>query len=651
MRKLNLAGMSYDRDNILNALQRTGAVEIKEHTEVPSLSFLPFDSEELKGSIARYENAIAILSVAVDEYDKENKIKSDVTRDGFDITYTEFMSARDKRADAEKTVEKIYRINEQKSETINSLSKIERTIQTAEIYSTVVLPFSSFSATAHTFTKLGTIPLTDIDNFREKLSAIPLSDWQKINQDDEKALIEVIFHKSCEGDVVEALSASSFTPCPFEGDVSGEQVYKDALATREKLKEKLVSLSTEMVDMKKKVRPLKVYTDYLAFELEKLETGAKTLTTERTFLLEAYIPSGQEENIEQAICDVSNAVYYEFSDPLPEENPPTLMNNRPLFSNFEMITNTYSPPNSRELDPTIIMSFFYSIFLGFIMADIGYGLVMFLVGGCLYLKTAHKTGFKQICGVFAVGGVFSIIWGILFNSLFGISLGFMPTILPDAQRDMWSLAGISVPAVLIISMLLGCGQLFAGYVCLAVQCWRRGEILDGLFKGITWAVFSVGVALAIVGFVEEFNASALAGVGGILAGVGLVSAMLTAGRGEKILGKFTKGFGAAYGVINYVSDILSYARLYGLMLSGAVIAQIVSQYAVQFITGGNFAFAVLGIILMIVGHAFNLAMSLLGAYIHDARLQYVEFYGRFFEGEGELFTPLGSTHKYVYVKQ
>jgi V/A-type H+-transporting ATPase subunit I len=161
----------------------------------------------------------------------------------------------------------------------------------------------------------------------------------------------------------------------------------------------------------------------------------------------------------------------------------------------------------------------------------------------------------------------------------------------------------------------------------------------------------VGVALAIVGFVEEFNASALAGVGGILAGVGLVSAMLTAGRGEKILGKFTKGFGAAYGVINYVSDILSYARLYGLMLSGAVIAQIVSQYAVQFITGGNFAFAVLGIILMIVGHAFNLAMSLLGAYIHDARLQYVEFYGRFFEGEGELFTPLGSTHKYVYVKQ
>ncbi len=111
----------------------------------------------------------------------------------------------------------------------------------------------------------------------------------------------------------------------------------------------------------------------------------------------------------------------------------------------------------------------------------------------------------------------------------------------------------------------------------------------------------------------------------------------------------TKGFGAAYGIINYASDILSYARLYGLMLSGAVIAQIVSQYAVGFLTGGNVALIVLGALLMVVGHAFNLVMSLLGAYIHDARLQYVEFYGRFFEGEGELFSPLGSKHKYIYL--
>jgi V/A-type H+-transporting ATPase subunit I len=211
------------------------------------------------------------------------------------------------------------------------------------------------------------------------------------------------------------------------------------------------------------------------------------------------------------------------------------------------------------------------------------------------------------------------------------------------------LAGIYVPSVLVIALLVGTVQLFAGYICRAVQCWRRGQIFDGICDGITWAVFSVGVILAIVGFVDEFNMPILATVGGIIAGVGLVAAMLTAGRHSNILGKFTKGFGAAYGVINYLSDVLSYARLYGLMLSGAVIAGIVSKYGVQFIVSGNIAFIILGVVLMVVGHAFNLAMSLLGAYIHDARLQYVEFYGRFFEGEGELFTPLGSSHKYVYV--
>ena len=141
----------------------------------------------------------------------------------------------------------------------------------------------------------------------------------------------------------------------------------------------------------------------------------------------------------------------------------------------------------------------------------------------------------------------------------------------------------------------------------------------------------------------------LAVVGGITAGVSLVLAMLTAGRNEKFFGKFTKGFGAAYGVINYASDILSYARLYGLMLSGAVIAQIIATYSWEFLISGNVALILLAVVLLIIGNGFNLVMNLLGAYIHDARLQYVEFYGKFFEGEGELFAPLGSSHKYVYV--
>jgi len=317
--------------------------------------------------------------------------------------------------------------------------------------------------------------------------------------------------------------------------------------------------------------------------------------------------------------------------------------------NCEAVTNMYSPVSYREFDPNTVMALFYSLFLGFIMGDVGYGLLMSVLGGTVYFLSKRDTGLKRLAGVFAVGGIFAIIWGFLFNSLFGIQLPYKPP-LPDAQGDMWQLMGIKIPAVLIISLLIGALQLCAGYVCKTVQCFRRKQIADGILDGMVWAFFTLGVGLAIVGLIDDFNVKILAYVGGIIAGVMLVTAMLTAGRKEKLLGKFTKGFGAAYGVINFASDVLSYARLYGLMLSGAVIAQIVSSYAIGFITGGNAALAILGVVLMVVGHAFNLAIGLLGAYIHDARLQYVEFYGRFYEGEGELFAPLGSKHKYIYLQ-
>jgi V/A-type H+-transporting ATPase subunit I len=271
------------------------------------------------------------------------------------------------------------------------------------------------------------------------------------------------------------------------------------------------------------------------------------------------------------------------------------------------------------------------------------------VGGWIWWKNRKRpTGFSRLAGSFGFGGIFAIVWGLLFNSLFGFAI-LPKTVMPNPQEDMWSLVGIAVPSVLIISMFIGLFQIFVGYVCKAIQQWRRGNIADALCDGAVWAIFTIGVALAILGFVAEANLPKLAMVGAVTAGGALVIAMLTAGRKEKFFGKFTKGFGAAYGVINFASDILSYARLYGLMLSGAVIASIVSQYGGGFVASGNAMLIILGVLLLVVGHGFNLVMNLLGAYIHDARLQYVEFYGRFYEGDGTLFAPLGSKRKYVYV--
>ena len=647
MQKLNLVAMSYDRDKILNALQKTGATEIKTHYEAENTSVLSEDLEGLTSRVNRVDAALNLLVPEVDAYNKDNKVKSDDLKDGFSVSYREFMGANSLQEECDGLVENINRLFDERRELTAKKAKLQKSLETAEIYSGVEEKFKEFSSTAHVKIKLGTVPATEVDNLLKAVEEKELCHVSVLRAGAESALIVFSAHKSEDG-ADEVLGASSFTACPFPQEKSGAEVYAEFKKEILEASARLAEIANEIYGLGKQVKTLKIYSDYLGFELEKLSLSEKMRATAKTFLLEAYLPKEAEELVKTALDEATNAVYYEFSEPSEDEMPPTLYKNNKVVQNFESITNTYSPVNAREFDPNTVMAFFYSLFLGFIMADIGYGLLMLLGGGAIYLKLrASDSGMKKLAGVFAIGGIFAILWGLTFASLFGLEI-FTP-LMPNPQNDRWSIMGIQVPSVLVISLEIGVVHLMAGYICKAVQCMRRGQFWDGILDGLVWAVFSIGMGLAIVGLIDEANIGILAIVGGVTAGASLLVAMLTAGRKEKLLGKFTKGFGAAYGIINYVSDILSYARLYGLMLSGAVIAQIISGYSVDFILSGNVALIILAVVLMLVGHAFNLAIGLLGAYIHDARLQYVEFYGRFFEGEGELFAPLGSNRKYIKV--
>ena len=646
MKKLNLVGMAYEKDAVLNALQRTGAVEVKLHREEEHSVPLPPADGELSSYHASLEDALERLTQAADAYAKEHKGAARPAKDGFEVSYEEFMAAANDRARMDGLIARVNALTDKKAETRAALAKAERTFAAAAIYRTVEEPLSAYAGTAHTRVRLGTLPLPAWENMKGMLPA--LSEGKVLAQEDDQVLVLLVLHKSCAEEGEALLSGTGFTPCPFEGEETGSALYARLKGECEALAKELDALEEEMAGLGSETRALKIYCDYIGYEAEKAALDEKMRATERTFLLEAFVPEDAEETVRRELSE-AGTVYLEFSEPAEDEELPTLCKNNAVVSDFESLTNTYSVPNAREMDPNTVMSVFYSVFMGFIMADIGYGLLMMLGGGWLkYKNRGRKGGLGALAGVFAIGGIFAVIWGFLFNSLFGITLP-IPTVLPNAQSDMWTFAGIGIPAVLVIAMLLGIVQLLAGYICKAVQCWKRGEVLDGILDGVVWAIFSLGAGLAIAGLVEEWNIPILVTVGGITAGVTLVIAMIAAGRHEKFFGKLSKGFGTLYGIINYMSDILSYARLYGLMLSGAVIAQIVSQYAVGFITGGG-VLAVLGVLLMLVGHVFNLAIGLLGAYIHDARLQYVEFYGRFYEGEGELFVPLGSKHEHVFVK-
>ncbi len=642
MKKLHLAVLSYDRDAVLNALERTRAAEIKEHAENDATTPLASDKEELSAYLASLEGALAVISSYAPRGKKEHV---DGLKDGFGVSYSEFVAAADYRARADEVIADVKSLTAEKAAAEGEIARLTREIAAVAPYTASDFRFSSCRNTKHTVARYGLVGAAAWDALKAGLDEIPLAAYEAAFTA-EGTLLFVVCHTSVDEAVGRLLSAA-FAACPYREDGTGAERAASLQAELGAQRERERAATDALAALSEELRPFKIYCDYVGFALEKAQASEKMRATAHVVFMEAFVPADGEERVKDALSTLGVPLYWEFSEPAEDEFVPTLTRNNPVVANFETVTNMYSAPNARELDPNAVMSFFYSLFLGFIMADIGYGLMM--AAGGFFLWKKKRGGIKSLGGLFGVGGVFAILWGFLFNSLFGERV--LPfTVMPDAQTAMYSLAGIELPAVLIIALLLGIFQLCAGYVCKFAQCVHRKRVWDGVFDGLVWAIFSLGALCAVVGLTEDFGVPVLATVGGITAGASLVVAIFTAGRHEKFLGKFAKGFGSLYGLINYFTDVLSYIRLYGLMLTGAVIAQVISDYSLQFLTSGS-ALVVLGPVLLVVGHVFNLAIGLLGAYIHTARLQYVEFFGRFYEGEGRLFEPLGSHAKYIFLEE
>lgn len=666
MQKLHLAAMRADKDRILDALQKTRAAEIKQIPDAEGTHVPQKDVKEIEEKISLLSSALDTLTREAENYAKDKGVKCPYLKDGFDVSYSTFTGMAKRGEDADALLKKVNALSEEKSALLSERAALEREEKNAAAYAEINLPYEVFAATRKTCVVLGVVPTAKEDAFEERLKKRSEQENAETDGEDARAFLAaeklaenegggvyvVAYLKEYGQKAEEVLSSVSFSRCPYgekeeEKTLSGKEIFERIEGEISRNEEAISKNAEAFYEAAKDVPFLKTYIDYVSYLAEKEYASDAMRATERTFFLEAYVPEECVKDVAAALDGASGAIYYEFDEPSEEDSPPTLLKNNAIVRNFEDVTNMYSVPNSREFDPNGVMGFFYALFMGFIIGDMGYGLIMMMGGGLIWYKNRGKeSGFKRLSAVFSMGGVFAVIWGILFNSLLGLAV--LPfTVMPDMQQDMWSIAGVNVPSVLVIAMEIGVAQIFVGYLCRAVQLWRRKDVFGGICEGVFWAAFSVGVGLAIVGFVEQSDLPILKKVGGTIAGVSLALAVLTAGRKEKFFGKFTKGFGAAYGVINYASDILSYARLYGLLLSGAVVANIISSSAVGFILSGNILAAILGVLLMVAGHSFNLAMNLLGAYIHDARLQYVEFFGRFYEGEGELFTPLGSSQKYV----
>jgi V/A-type H+-transporting ATPase subunit I len=394
----------------------------------------------------------------------------------------------------------------------------------------------------------------------------------------------------------------------------------------------------------------KTLYDVYTLDLERGGAEAGMCATGASFAVEGWVPEVLVDDFKEELSEATAAVHVEARPPQDGDEPPTLLvNHKILVKPFESVTNNYSPPAYGELDPNPLMGFFFAVFFGIMLGDAGYGLVMAI--GAIVLKFVLKAekSFKRTLVMFAICGIFGIGFGLLFGGVFGIS----------GVPALWFNPLEEPIMMLAFSLGLGAVQLLVGYTVKTVKTIRdacapnlshgaRAKVVfDGIFHSLFMYTLFGGVVCFLLPMLIPDSDFPFTTVALVLLIVTIAGILLTAGRGApKIGGKIAGGFAGLYGIVGVFSDVLSYSRLFGLALSGGAIAMAFNQIG-SLLFGIPVVGYIFGGIILVALHAFNFALSALGAYVHTMRLQYVEFFGKFYDGDGRLFAPLGENTKYV----
>lgn len=368
--------------------------------------------------------------------------------------------------------------------------------------------------------------------------------------------------------------------------------------------------------------------DHTANELDKYEAVSNLAGTENSFMLEGWIPAPLTGELDKIISEKTDTAILAVRNPEPGEDVPVLLHNNGPIENFEVVTNLYSTPKKKDLDPTPFLSPFFFIFFGICLGDVGYGLILTLLTVYISRNIRLEGKGKQLVNLLKMGGISAIFFGILSGSYFGDliklpALWFNP--LDDPMR------------MLFFSFGLGLIHVYLGMALQAYRNIKAGQPLSALYDQGFWFIFLNGLILYMFGFSVPGQGMA------VLGAIGLI---LTQGRAQRnIVLKFFSGVLSLYYITQYLSDILSYSRLFALGLASVVIGMVVNSMG-ELVSGNVIGLAIM-VVILIGGHIFNTLISTLSAYVHTSRLQYLEFFSKFFEGGGKSFQPFKIKNSYI----
>ena len=632
MKHLRLLGMESEREALLKAMQDMECVEISSidgSEEALKSGFAKPDDKALMSAqeaSRAYRTALASLDRFVPE-------KKGMFRKRQGVSRAAFFSAESEE-NARTAAETINKDTRRLGEIESERTKNEALRATLAPWLTVDAPLGGADGALAVF--FGTAGLNVTDDALKALadSLDGLLTWQQASSDRSLRYLLVMCHGSVKERALSALRDLGFSTVSFRGMTGTAKENDKALA------ENLTALEKERQEIEQRIaglggkrEALLEASDRAAIALRREEAKSRLVGTDKVFLLEGWLPADRCAEIEKTLEPFTCAI--ETREPTEDEYPqvPVQLKNNKLTRPLNMVTEMYSLPAYGTLDPNPLMAPFFILFYGIMMADMGYGLLMVIASAIISKKYRPKGTSGELFSLLGLCGISTFIMGALTGGFFGDFLTQLVAIV--SPGTVFALPKLFDPLddltmILIGSMALGMVQIVTGMAISLIEKCKRKKFLDAFFEEITWWIVFIGIALLALG-----KGAAVLYVGCALVLLGPI----VQGKGW---GKLTGVFGSLYNhVTGYFGDILSYTRLMALMLAGSVIAQVFNMLAAM--PGNVIAF----IIISMLGNAMNFGLNLLGCYVHDLRLQCLEFFNKFYVDGGKPFRPMTLDTEYV----
>ena len=647
MKRIELIAPLTDSKQIIELLQRRGVVELCENS---SEELEQMNVAAVMGEFEKFRSTVDQALNILGKYAPEKASLTDMFDGRDEIEKHEFGQ---KAANLEKIMNaagEIIKNHKMITEAQAEIIQLGIRSDLLEHWTALDVPMN-FRGTSRTSAYIGSVQGSrTVDEIESQLPEGCCAEIVSITK--EQTNLFILCNKEITEEAENCLRRLAFVPVSESAAMTPSEMIRKNTAHRRELNKLIGNSEKAIAAMSEYREMLKFGVDFLAMRKEKYEALSKLGITESTFVLEGYVPEKYFDSLKKEIEKKHTAVISGF-EPAEDEDVPVLLENGSFSSPVEGITKMYAMPSKTDVDPTPVMSFFYYLFFGMMLSDAGYGVVM-VIGTMIALKKFKlENSMRKTLIMFRNCGISTIFWGALFGSWFGDIVQIVGR--EFFGKEIGSIALWFQPLddpikLLLYSFGLGILHLFLGVGVSFKMAWDDGRKLDAFLDTVPIYLTILGVAPLAASILTEVP-QILKTVGMYVMIAGVVLLVLTAGRSSKSI--FGKLFGGLYALYNtatgWLSDILSYSRLLALGLATGSIAGVINLIGTM--PENKAVKLVLLIVVFIVGHTANLAINLLGAYVHTDRLQFVELFSKFYTGGGREFTPFAVNTKYIKFKE